>query len=112
MSMEDLHAFLSQHAIRGDCQCGRCLDAPVTPQQPGGHTADMVFFKVAAKNNPNPDTLKRLIEDNKVGSFCTLDVFDGNEHNYQQLGAWIGDQGEALTLMGLGAVLGLWQLLT
>ena len=48
----------------------------------------------------------------KDGEFCSVDVFDGQEHGYMELGGWIGDQGLAMMLMGLGAVLGLWRLTT
>ena len=46
------------------------------------------------------------------GSHCDVDLFDGAEHGYMELGGWLGDQGLALTLMGLGSLLGLWRLLT
>lgn len=32
--------------------------------------------------------------------------------SYIELGAWIGDQGLALSLMGLGKILGLWEVIT
>lgn len=113
--MEKLIDFLQKHATRGACQCGRCIDAVADPaaNQPTGHTADMIFFKVAARGEPDPAELKRLIEENKDGEFdMHVDLFDGKEHNYMELGAWIGDQGLAITLMGLGTVLGLWKLLS
>ena len=37
---------------------------------------------------------------------------DGKEHSYMEIGGDIGDQGRALMAMGLGAILGLWNLLT
>lgn len=46
------------------------------------------------------------------GAFNECDLFDGKEHSYLEVGGWIGDQGLALMLMGLGTVLGLWKLLT
>ena len=94
--------------------CGKCIDAPKNPEQlqPEGHTAEMIFFKVAAGPKADKDTLKMLVESNKKGEFCDMDLFDGKEHNYMEIGAWIGDQGLALTLMGLGTILGLWKLLT
>jgi hypothetical protein len=112
--MKELIDYIVAHSIRGACTCGKCCDAPENPEtkQPQGHTADVVFFKVAAYDNPDPATLRQLIADNKQGSFTDVNLFDGQEHNYLQLGGWVGDQGLALTLMGLGAVLGLWKLLT
>ena len=41
-----------------------------------------------------------------------IDVFDGAEHNYIDIGAWIGDQSAALAFMGMGNLLGLWELTT
>lgn len=112
--MEELIQFLQLHSIRGACQCGGCIDAPAHPEteQPKGHTADLVFFKVAAQNDPDVDALKKLITEHKQGAFCNVDLFDGKEHGYLELGGWIGDQGYALCLMGLGTVMGLWTLLT
>ena len=55
---------------------------------------------------------RRLIADSKQGEFGDMDPFDGQEHSYIEVGGWIGDQGQALTLMGLGAVLGLWKVMT
>lgn len=111
-SVKALYDFLSNHAERGSCTCGKCFDAPENPAQPTGHTADMCFFKVAAKNSPDIAKLRELIASNQKGDWATVDLFDGKEHNYMELGGWIGDQGAALTLMGLGAVLGLWRLWT
>jgi len=110
--MTTLRQYVANHTERGACQCGKCFDAPEKPeeQQPTGHTADMVFFKVSAKA-ADAETLKELVRSHK-GEFCSVDLFDGKEHNYIELGRWIGDQGTALQLMGLGSLLGLWKLLT
>lgn len=77
------------------------------------HTVDLVFFKVANDpNNPaDAETLRTLIKEHR-GEFNDVDLFDGNKHNYMEVGGWIGDQGLALQLMGLGAILGLWKLIT
>ena len=112
MPMQELVDFVLKYAVRGDCQCGKCIDAPDVKQQPVGHTADLVFFKVAAQDNPDAAALRKLIEDNKTGEFNNVDMFDGKEHSYLEVGGWIGSQDLALRLMGLGTVLGLWQLLT
>jgi len=110
--MEELYDFIIKHAERGSCTCGRCIDAPENPTQPQGHTAELGFFKVAVKDSPDPQVLRRLITENKAGSWNTVNVFDGQEHNYIELGGWLGDQGAALMLMGLGSLLGLWRLMT
>lgn len=110
--MKKLIDFVRKHAVRGDCTCGRCVDGAAEPKQPNGHTADMVFFKVAARDNPDPKQLEELIRESKSGEFVDVDLFDGKEHGYIELGGWIGDQGLAIMLMGLGGVLNLWKLLT
>lgn len=104
--MSDLINYINSHTQRGSCECGRCIDAPEEAVQPKGHTADLIFFKVCAINDPQPEDLRSLIEAEESN------LFDGEEHSYLEVGGWIGDQGLALTLMGLGSLLGLWNLLT
>lgn len=110
--MQELQEYVMKNAVRGDCVCGKCADAVKNPKQPQGHTADMIFFKVSAGPDANADRLRELIKANVRGSFCDVDLFDGEEHSYLEVGGWIGDQGAALMLMGLGSILGLWKLLT
>lgn len=75
--------------------------------------ADVVFFRVKACNNPDLRQLQSLLRAHaSQGVHAEVDVFDGQEHGYIELGAWLGSQGLALRLMGLGQQLGLWQLLT
>lgn len=111
--MNKLAEYIMAYSQRGACTCGRCEDALDNPEQkqPDGHVADMIFFKVSAKDGPSADELKRLIQEH-VGEFCQCDLFDGKEHSYLQVGGFVGDQGLALQLMGLGTVLGMWTLLT
>jgi len=99
--------YVMQHAIRGACQCGRCFDAVANPKdrQPTGHTADLVFFKVAQKDGDAVE-FKRLVTDGFPH------WLDGKEHSYLETGADIGDQGVAMMAMGLGSILGTWKLLT
>ncbi len=108
--MSKLGEYIIQHAVRGECQCGQCIDKGEAPD-PNGHVADMVFFKVSLKGDPDADVLRGLLTEHP-GDFGQVDVFDGAEHNYIELGGWLGDQGMALMLMGLGSLLGLWELLT
>lgn len=112
--MKELQEYVKKYAERGECKCGKCVDKVLHPEakQPKGHTADLIFFKVAALEGADAATLKKLVQDSKEGTFGTVDVFDGKEHGYMELGAWIGDQGMAMMLMGLGTNLGLWKLLT
>jgi hypothetical protein len=103
MSLVD---FVYAHAERGSCTCGKCIDAPATPFQPSGHTADLVFFKVSMKEGTSKEEFERLARDEFP------QWFDGQEHSYLEVGGHIGDQGLALTAMGLGKLLGVWDLLT
>jgi hypothetical protein len=109
--ISELAEYVRSHAVRGTCNCGKCADHPGVDSQPEGHTADLVFFQVA-NDGGIADDLKSLVLAAQEGEFCNVDVFDGQEHGYMELGGWIGDQGLAMMLMGLGAVLGLWTLLT
>lgn len=116
--MDELVEYIRNHAERGTCRCGQCLDFPGVDIQPTGHTADVVFFKVSARNNHetgfpvDPEKLRHLISTAKSGEYCELDPWDGKEHSYIEVGCWLGDQGLALTLIGLGNVLGLWSIMT
>ena len=109
--MQELIDYIATYAERGACQCGKCIDAPANPElhQPVGHTADVGFFKVKARDGASAEELKRLIQANKQGEFGDADPLDGAPHSFIELGGWLGDQGLALMLMGLGAVLGLWR---
>jgi hypothetical protein len=73
--------------------------------------ADLVFFKVTLDGSPQVSELKRLMTAHPA-EFESVNPLDGREHSFVELGGWLGDQGVALDLMGLGALLGLWQLLT
>lgn len=102
--------YVSRHVERGECKCGRCSDAGNRPD-PDGHTADLVFFKVAKRGEPTREEFERLTKGHR-GEFCDCDPFDGNEHNYIELGGWIGDQGLAMQYMGLGSLVGAFRLMT
>jgi hypothetical protein len=120
--MDELHKFIRKYAIRGDCVCGQCIDRKENPVQPEGHNIDVHFFKVGLdvlgfNNTPElrdslGKELQQLVSNNKRGIFTTVDLLDGGEHSYLEVGGWIGDQGMALTLMGLGSLLGIWELRT
>lgn len=100
--------FLDHYVVRGACTCGQCADAVLYPEnhQPEGHTADVIFFKVALDSTHRGADLRALIE----REYPVL--LDGCEHNYLEIGALLGDQGEALLLMGAGSLLGVWTLMT
>lgn len=107
--MNALARYVLDHAIRGPCQCGACIGAE--NKQVIGHTADLVYFKVSASNDIRRDLLLCLIQTHK-GVFAEVNPLDGQEHSYLELGGWVGDQGTALVLMGLGHLLGIWKLMT
>jgi hypothetical protein len=67
---------------------------------------------VVAKPGADAEKLKALVERHVQGAFCALKLLDGKSHTYMEVGAWLGSQDLALQLMGLGTVLGLWNLLT
>ncbi|MDU8350377.1 hypothetical protein RYA05_00545 [Pseudomonas syringae pv. actinidiae] len=74
---------------------------------------DVVFFKVKAKVGANPQELKDILTSEcKVFTNNALNLFDGAEHGYIDLGDWLGSQALALTVMGLGDQLGLWKVVT
>ena len=105
-----LAEYVRGHSERNACRCGHCFisgeDKPL-----GNHTVEVAFFDVSVRGPATKEALKRLVETHK-GEFVTCDLLDGQEHNYLEIGAWIGDQGLALQLMGLGKLLGLWKLMT
>lgn len=72
--------------------------------------ADVGFFYVGATPEANKEHLQEMLK------WCLrsqgLNLLDGKEHSFIEIGGHIGDQGLALRLMGLGACLGLWTLLT
>lgn len=106
-----LQQYVASHAERGTCRCGKCDDCPTKDKQPSGHTIDLCFFEVSARHDPDAKTLRAMVASLRGGVFCQLDLLDGKEHSYIEVGGWIGDQGTALMLMGLGAILGLWRVI-
>lgn len=111
--MSELTDWIRENVIRGACRCGKCIDAGPEPEtrQPEGHTADLIFFEVALKDGARAKELKEILR-NHPGDFNVVDIFDGQEHNYMELGGWVGDQGMAMMLMGAGSLMGLWKLMT
>ena len=116
--MSELVKYVVEHTMRGECTCGQRIDvSPNTKKnQSNDHIADVQFFKVVLKNNPSDadkeimkNDLIQLIKNHK-GEFNEVNLFDENEHNFIEIGGWIGDQGLALMLMGMGELLGIWEL--
>lgn len=76
-------------------------------------SVDLTFFHVGIFPDADQHELLQLINDtNKKGEFIDVDLFDGKEHGFVEVGGWIGDQRVALELMALGKMLNLWELLT
>ncbi len=105
-----LQKYIMGHTERNACQCGQCIDKGQDFAL-SGHTVNMVFFEVAAKGEPTKEALTALLKEHK-GEFCDVNLFDGKEHSYIEIGGFVGDQGLALQLMGLGSLLKMWDLLT
>lgn len=65
---------------------------------------DVYFFAVQLRPDVNIDaarvTLLDLIKTHQ-GAFTECQPLDGHEHDYIELGAWLGDQGYALRFIGL-----------
>lgn len=108
MPAERLVNYITSHVERGACQCVKCAEALDAPKQyqPTGHTIDLTFFKVAARNNPTLEELRDRVEDTLPS------LLDGKEHSYILIGGEIGDQGLALELIALGGIVGLWKVLS
>jgi hypothetical protein len=102
--------FVRAHTERGECRCGQCFDRGAKPEPQGDHTIDMVFFKVALVGAPSAADFRRLTRAN--GTPYDVNPLDGAEHNYLDLGAWIGGQGLAMQYMALGTMLSVFKLLT
>lgn len=72
---------------------------------------DVYFFVVQAAPGASGQVLRDLIRKHQ-GEFCAVDLFDGEEHSYIEVGGWLGSQEVALGLIGLGTELELWKLLS
>lgn len=117
--VNDLAKYVIKHCIRGDCIYGECTDIHAEKFQPDGYTIDIQFFKVALRNSDLTGTDKEIIKNDFLrlikghkGVYRDIDILDGEEHSFIDIGAWIGDQGIALTLMGMGELLGIWNVIT
>jgi hypothetical protein len=105
-----LAEYVITHTERGECKCGQCFDRGERPD-PTGHSVDVALFNVAIQNHPTLDEFATLIKTHR-GEFADVDVFDGQEHSYIELGGWLGDQGVALRFMALGHMLEAFTLMT
>lgn len=85
--------------------------AQIAPRSAEAGGTDVYYFTVKAAPGARGDVLRELIGKHK-GEFCELDLFDGVDHGYIEVGGWLGSQELALALIGLGTELELWKLLS
>lgn len=98
--------MIKDYGIRGACCCGSCVDAPDTPQEHQPEGVNLTFFRVGVRGGLTAEEFKKTVE----AEFPHF--FNGQEHSYLQVGGDIGDQGMALTLIGMGHQLGVWKALS
>ena len=67
-----LSEYILNCAIRGACCCRKCIDASKNPEkhQPGGHTVDVIFFKVSNIRGEK-EKFKSLIKNIKEGQMLS-----------------------------------------
>jgi hypothetical protein len=118
IKMNNLAKFVVEQCIRGDCICRECIDAS-EKFQPNGHSVDVHFFKVVMRKSELTSADKEIIKNNFIiliknhkGIYKDIDIFNGGEYDFIEIGAWIGDQGIALTFMAMGELLGIWNVIT
>lgn len=104
--------LVNTRTLRGGCVCGECDESsrPDLYPQPIGHTLDLVFFKVALLSPVTPAEVYAAL--GEVKSSTGLDLLDGKEHSYMEIADTLGNHGFALGLIGLGGLLGMWEVLT
>jgi hypothetical protein len=85
--------------------------AQMVPRSDDARGTDVYFFTVTAAPGASGVVLRDLIGKHQ-GVFGAVDLFDGNEHSYIEVGGWVGMQEVALALIGLGTELELWKLLS
>ena len=76
-----------------------------------GSDVFMFFVKLSKEITDAEKKALKVILENHKGDFAEMNPFDGKEHSYIEIGAWIGDQQMALRLMGLGELLGFWKVM-
>ncbi len=87
--MEDLRDYILAHT--GVAGCGSREYVAV----------DVGFGAISVAKDAPADTLKELIAGNYYGDQHQMDPLDGEFHDLNEIGAWLGDQGLALRFMAL-----------
>lgn len=104
--MNELIRYIQEHTARGECQCGKCIDK--APDRPAPeHSVDVFFFWVSAVGEPTKEELLAHL----TRAYPDLERLKGGP-SYIELGGVLGDQGLALQLIGLGALVKLWPVIT
>ena len=104
--IDQINSYVRQHTSRGECQCGRCVDKMPDRDAPP-HSVNVHFFWVSSINDPDKYFLRTLLSEH----------YPDRERlrkgpGYIELGGVLGDQSIALRLIGLGGILGLWEVVT
>lgn len=103
----ELAQLIRRVTIQANTGDGRLLDGFI----------DLGFFQVSiedAEGNPTVtadeflDALRAAFEQ-RTGEFADMDLEEFRRGpSYITLGGWLGDQGVAISLIGVGALLGIW----
>jgi len=104
--MMKLIEYILNHTDRGECQCGKCVDKGEDREAPL-HSINVHFFWVSKRGEPNAKDLLALLEE----EYPQMDRLRGGP-SYIEMGAAIGSQQYALLLIGLGGLVGLWDVIT
>jgi len=105
----NLTDFVMANARRGACTCGKCLDSTHNPEislRTNVHVVNLTFFEVSKSAMATAEDFLKLVKSEHPN------WLNGNEHNYLEIGAAMGDQGLALMTIGLGHLLGVWKALS
>jgi hypothetical protein len=97
LALEDLLDAVLKHTVPGN--------------KPGDDVVDMYIMSVKCLPGIDAVTLINLIN-NSAPAFDSPRPTEEGEHNYIEVGAFVGDQGMALRLMALGSHLKLWTVIT
>jgi hypothetical protein len=101
LNMSDLTDFIHNHIV------GAINEPPKNPK-----IIDVYFYKIGITGDPDKDEFMHLIETFEGRFIDRVNLFDGKEHDFMELGAWLGSQMTALGFMAIGAYFELWDVLT
>lgn len=126
--MVELAEYIVEYCIKGswECTCGKCIDIDSddnvqnSGRKYGTKTADVQLFKVTFRNLCDISKIEKdIIKENFIqlikcheGVNKDIDILDGREHGFIEIGKWIGDRNMALMLMGMGELLDMWEVIT